>query len=395
MRHPTHRRKWMILAALFVATASCYLIRQTLGCTVIPMAAEMGFTPEESSRLISSMIMAYALAHLATGFVIDRVKSVKIFFAVCLGLWALCAVGMGAAKTYGQMQALCLALGLVQAVNFPLCLKVVAEAFEPSQRAFATGIFGSGAYIATLIAPKWVIYISSALSWHYAFLSAAILPLAAAVIWLAAYRHQPSSAKTTAPWVSSLKNIIKLPGFWTVVAMGMGLVPCLNFITQWLPHYFTANLGAEFDQSLGNRLTLIYLSQDLGMWLSGIAVYFMAAKGMDLLKAQKCVVAAAAPMMLSILWLAPGCGTEIFAAFTFGLGICLATQQTLKQYVLPGQTASVAALVGFIETLFAALFISIIGSLSSALIVWIIAILAMAAVAAALTGVRPQWMLIQ
>jgi len=62
------------------------------------------------------------------------------------------------------------------------------------------------------------------------------------------------------------------------VAMGLGIVPCLNFCTQWLPLYFTQELQQTYDQSLANKLTVIYIFQDMGMWFSGAVVFWLVGR---------------------------------------------------------------------------------------------------------------------
>jgi ACS family hexuronate transporter-like MFS transporter len=64
---------------------------------------------------------------------------------------ATTALGLGIAR---------FALGLGQSGNFPAAIKTVAEWFPRRERAFATGVFNSGANVGAIVAPLTVPFIS-------------------------------------------------------------------------------------------------------------------------------------------------------------------------------------------------------------------------------------------
>jgi ACS family hexuronate transporter-like MFS transporter len=61
-------------------------------------------------------------------------------------------------------------LGLGESGNFPAAIKTVAEWFPKKERAFATGIFNSGANIGAVVAPIMVPWILGAYGWREAFI---------------------------------------------------------------------------------------------------------------------------------------------------------------------------------------------------------------------------------
>lgn len=215
---------------------------------------------------------------------------------------------------------------------------------------------------------------------------------------------KPGKTPATDTWMSSMRQIISRPAFWSVTAIGIGIVPCLYFITQWLPSYFTVSLDHGYNQILADKLTLIYLFQDLGMWISGGVIFYLIRKGISVLKAQKIAMIAGGIMMIGILLLLTTDdewrSVMIFSMFTFGLGVCLSNQQTLKQYVRPGQVAAVAALVGFIETFFSSFFIKYIGDISgiadnNRTVIIMLAICSGFALLAAMLTMRRKWFVIE
>ena len=240
---------------------------------------------------------------------------------------------------------------------------------------------------------------------------AGLLGLLWLIPWFLLYRNRAGGAAAEntetadlGSWFSSFRAIIRKPAFWGVTAVGIGIVPCLYFCTQWLPSYFSQELQQSYDQALANKLTVIYLFQDVGMWVSGAVVFWLANRGFTVLKARKTVMAAGYLLMMSVLLLFavrnPWLNVLIFSVFIFGLGACLANQHAFKQDVLPGQVAAVAALVGFCETLFTAFVLQRIGNMVDTagnyrMTIWLLAGCATFAILAAVLLLRRKWVVIK
>jgi ACS family hexuronate transporter-like MFS transporter len=71
-------------------------------------------------------------------------------------------------------------LGLTEAGNFPAANKTIAEWFPKKERAYATGLYNSGANVGAIVAPLVVPFIARVMGWEWAF----ILTGAAGLIWL-------------------------------------------------------------------------------------------------------------------------------------------------------------------------------------------------------------------
>jgi len=401
------KRRWWVLLALFLITFINYFDRQTLGCAIEPICEEFGLSLAERGRLLSAFITTYAIAHLFVGFLTDRIKNIRRFFSIFVVAWSLSTILVGFVDSYGQILGLRYLLGVFEAVNFPICLLIISRIFPAKERTLASGIFGSGGFLATLAAPKFTIYFSTEYTWRYAFIIAGILGFFWLIIWFSAYREETSKeermvsgALDLRSWASSFLQVVKTPAFWGVTALGIGIVPCLYFCTQWLPSYFVQELNQPYDMNLANKLTVIYLFQDMGMWASGVLVMWLSSK-MSLLKARKSVISLGYILMMSCVLLFfiknPWANVWIFAAFIFGMGLCLANQHAFKQDVLPGNVATVSALVGFSETLFTSFVLSKIGVAVQnmgdySITIWILMICATFALLASVFLLRSKWL---
>lgn len=367
--------RWAVLAVLFLATFLNYFDRQTLGTAIEPIASEFGLQSDQRGKLLAAFLFSYGLAHLLIGIITDRVRNLRLFFPLLVAGWSVTTVLTGLAKNFEQLLALRYVLGVFEAVNFPLCILIISKLFPPKERTLASGIFSSGAFLATLVAPKAVIWFSEHYTWRTSFTFAGILGIVWIVAWLAVFRKSVSEACKPVRRLENTLNVKQMgtilirPAFWGVALMGVGIIPSLYFVTQWLPSFFTQSLHTAYDQSLGNRLLLVYLMLDIGLWVGGAAVLKLSASGNSILRARRTVIIVAF-LLLSCVILVPHFQSVqakvlLFCLFTFGIGGLLGNQHAFKQEVDRSQVATVAAWVGCIEMLFTAFVIRQVGFITA------------------------------
>ena len=374
--------RWWVLGTLFLATFLNYFDRQTLGTAIEPISEEFGLDNAQRGNLLSAFVFTYAFTHLFIGLIIDRIQNIRRFFPIMVLGWSVSTMLVGLAQSYTTLLGLRYLLGFWEAVNFPICLMIIARIFPAQERSLASGIFASGAFLATLTAPYFVIYVSNAYDWRMSFVLAGALGVLWLIPWLTIFRRpeqraihwhknkaSASEKKNVASVLQSYRTVFKSPGFWGVALLGLGIIPSLYFATQWFPSFFTQALGHPYDQSLARNLSIIYFMQDVGLWLGGAIVLWLSRRGMSILKSRKIVIAGAYVLMLTVLLATQTqsvtASVIIFCVYVFGIGAILANQHAFKQDVDPKQVATVAALVGFIETGFTAFVIKEVGVITN------------------------------
>jgi len=374
--------RWFVLGTLFLATFLNYFDRQTLGTAIEPISKEFGLSNILRGNLLAAFTLTYALTHFFIGIVVDRIRSIRIFFPIMVAGWSVSTLLAGFVDSYKHLLWLRYLLGFWEAVNFPVCLLIIARIFPAKERSLASGIFASGAFLATLAAPPFVIYFSNNHNWRYSFIIAGLAGLLWLIPWLLIFRkpadlssqwkektlHLKEKTNNIKGYLNDYLEVLRMPGFWGVALIGLGLIPCLYFATQWFPSYFTQGLGHEYNQSLSLKLSIIYFMQDIGLWTGGALVLWLARK-MTILKSRKTVITIAWIFMMSILILpfvnSPTFSVFILSLFVFGIGAFLGNQHAFKQDVVISKVATVAALVGFIETGFTFMVLRRIGIITS------------------------------
>src|SRR6185436_13275052 len=112
---------------------------------------------------------------------------------------SLAAVGHALAKGVTGFIIARSVLGVSEAGNFPAAIKTVAEWFPKKERAFATGIFNSGANIGAIVAPLTVPFISKAWGWQWAFIITGAFGFIWLILWFIYYEIPKKQKRLSQP----------------------------------------------------------------------------------------------------------------------------------------------------------------------------------------------------
>ena len=86
-------------------------------------------------------------------------------------------------------------LAFGESANFPAAIKATAEYFPKRDRAFATGVFNSGANVGAILAPITVPFMAEAWGWETAFLVIGAVGFLWLAAWLIFYKPLESNKK--------------------------------------------------------------------------------------------------------------------------------------------------------------------------------------------------------
>lgn len=212
------RYRWVICAMLFFATTVNYLDRQVLSLLQPMLEEEFHWTDNDYGTITAIFSLFYAISMLFAGRFIDWMGTRK-GYAWSIAVWsagaalhALCGVltekwvglpdadalravaaGTDLAATISIVSvtffiiARCM-LALGEAGNFPAAIKATAEYFPKKDRAFATGIFNSGANVGAIVAPLTVPLMAELWGWEMAFIIVGLIGFIWMGIWLFIYK---------------------------------------------------------------------------------------------------------------------------------------------------------------------------------------------------------------
>lgn len=192
--------RWTICALVFFATTINYFDRSVLGLLKPTLAAAGVFGPDRANQelyyswVVMSFQIAYAIGMTIAGRFIDWIGTKKGYAFSLLG-WSIAAIGHALAHstfTFGFWRA---ALGFTEAGNFPAANKTMAIWFPKKERAYATGIYNSGANVGAIVTPLFVPWIAIHWGWQWAFISVGVIGLTWLYFWFRIYASPEEKLK--------------------------------------------------------------------------------------------------------------------------------------------------------------------------------------------------------
>ena len=306
--------RWTICALLFFATTINYIDRQVLGILAPVLQKDIGWNEIDYGYIISAFTTAYAIGLLVFGRFIDKVGT-KIGYTISLVVWSVAAMAHALAKSAFGFGAARFSLGLGESGNFPAAIKSTAEWFPKKERAFATGLFNSGANIGAVVAPLVVPWITLTWGWQEAFIFTGLLGFIWLVAWIWLYeipeKHKrvskeelafiqsdpPESEAEKIPWVS----LLKYRQTWAFVVGKFLTDPIWWFYLYWLPKFLNERYNLDLAH-LGLPLIVIYTMTSIGSiaggWFSGAFIQ----RGWSVDKGRKVVMLISALLVVPIVF---------------------------------------------------------------------------------------------
>jgi ACS family hexuronate transporter-like MFS transporter len=277
------RYRWVIVGLLFLAMVINYVDRQTIGLLKHDLSTEFGWDEKHYADLVFYFQLAYAVAYLAWGKIMDKIGA-RWGFGIAFLIWQVAHISHALAKGFGGFAIARMGLGIGEAGGFPGGIKAVAEWFPKNERALATGIFNAGTNIGAIVTPLVVPGIVLAFGWQMAFIVTGLAGLVWLPLWLIVYRRPREQKRLGAAELAHIEQDpadpvekigwLKLLGKKETWAFALGkflIDPIWWMFLFWLPDFLGKRYGLDL-KSFGPPLIAIYLLSDVGSvgggWLS-------------------------------------------------------------------------------------------------------------------------------
>jgi MFS family permease len=142
--YPRRGYAWTVVAILIATAVLSYTDRQVLSLLVDPIRADLGISDTEISLLLgTAFAVVYGVAGIPLGYLADRTSRRNLIFAGVL-VWSIGTLACGLSRSFGQLFAGRLVVGLGEAVLSPAAISLISDYFPPSRRGTAVGCFLSG-----------------------------------------------------------------------------------------------------------------------------------------------------------------------------------------------------------------------------------------------------------
>jgi ACS family hexuronate transporter-like MFS transporter len=331
------RLRWLMIGFAFAATVINYLDRQTLSVVAPALRTEFGMSNEAYGYVLSAFMLAYTVANGLSGPLLDRLGT-RLGYALCMAWWSTASILHAWARGPWSLAGLRFLLGMGEAGNWPAAVKVVSEWFPAEERAFAAGIFNSGAAIGAIAAPPLVTWLVLTFGWPAAFVLVGLTGYVWLVAWLLVYRSSAhpraaTEARPAPPW-----RLLRTRFLSMLTLAKVFLDPVWYFYIFWFPQYLKSVYGFDLAQ-IGMTAWIPFVTADLGNLVGGWVTGRLIVRGMPTGIARKLVFTVFALLMTSAIpailvtnvWLS----VALISAATFGYTGCNSNALAFPPDVVP------------------------------------------------------------
>jgi MFS family permease len=148
MPYPKPVTAWTMTVLLTFAYVLSYIDRSILGALVQPIKADFGVTDEAMGYLSGLAFVAfYGTIGVPLGWLADRWRRTRIV-AGGVTLWSLATVASGLARSYVQLFAARMTIGVGEATLSPCAMSLIADSFPPEKRGKPIGLYSTALALA-------------------------------------------------------------------------------------------------------------------------------------------------------------------------------------------------------------------------------------------------------
>ena len=354
--------RWWVIGLIALATIINYIDRQSLNVLWPEMSAEL--FPEKTVDARKQMyatisvvfMFSYAFGQAIFGKIFDWIGT-RLGFALSIGVWSIATALHAVARGLASFAIFRSILGISEAGNWPGATKGNAEWFPTKERAFAQGLFNSGAAVGGIVALPVIAFLSIHFSWQMIFIFVGLLGL----LWLLPWLYLVKSPPKSHPWISDEEREYILSGqknqdsdaegeqdeaynpttskmlshkqSWGVIVSSAAIDPIWWLFVFWIPYYLSEVYGMDV-KGIGMYGWVPYVGAMLGAWFGGLFAQNRIRAGWSVNKTRKSVITIGCLLMLPALLAMSNPGSPmnavlIMAVILFGFQTAIGNIQTL------------------------------------------------------------------
>lgn len=370
--------RWWVIGLIAAATIINYIDRQSLN--VLWPAISVDLYPDKTDdqrkeiyAFISVIfVFSYAFGQAIFGKIFDWIGT-RLGFVLSIGVWSIATALHAVARGLLSFSIFRSILGIAEAGNWPGATKGNAEWFPTKERAFAQGLFNSGAAIGGIISIPMIAFLSIYFSWQAIFILVGLTGLLWLIPWMILVKAPPKSH----PWITESERQYILSGqknqdldqdgsydegynpstgellshkeSWGVIIASMVIDPIWWLFVFWIPIYLSEVYGMDV-KTIGIYGWVPYVGAMLGAWFGGLLAQNRIKAGWSVNKTRKLVIYLGCLIMLPTLLAmsspgGPVTAVLLMAVILFGFQTAIGNVQTLPSDFFGGKT--VGTLAGF------------------------------------------------
>lgn len=362
------RLRWVIVSMVALATVINYIDRNALAIMWPQISEDIGASKDDYANLVVIFTIFYAIGQSAFGKIFDSIGT-RLGFVASIIVWSASIALHAFAHSLAAFGILRATLAFAEAGNWPGATKANAEWFPPEERAFAQGIFNSGASLGAIVSLPLIALMFSIFGWKATFLLIGVIGALWVIPWLVIYKAGPAihpwltegerrhilgsgtdaenAARDEAQYAPTLRQMLSHRQSWAMMLGRFFLDPIWWLFVSWLPIYLSEAFGFDIKQ-IGLFGWVPYVGAMLGAmgggWLAGRIIRSGRSVGF----ARKATIILGGVLMLPALLLTsratdPVVAVLLIAVILFGFQVAIGNIQTLASDYYHGKSVGLIA----------------------------------------------------
>ncbi|HEI8865835.1 MFS transporter [Serratia sp. AKBS12] len=358
---------------LFLAAIINFLDRSSLSVANSTIREEMGLSGTEIGLLLSAFSLAYGIAQLPCGPLLDR-KGPRIMLGLGMFVWSLFQTLSGMIQSFTQFIWVRIGLGIGEAPMNPCGVKVINDWFNIKDRGMPMGIFNAASTIGLAISPPILTAMMIAFGWRGMFITIGVLGIALSIGWYMIYRNRQDldlsaqeqtylnagsvSARREPMNLKEWRALFKNRTMWGMMIGFSGINYTAWLYLAWLPGYLQTTYHLDL-KSTGMLSAIPFLFGAAGMLSNGFVTDWLVKRGMAPLKSRKICIVAGMLLSAAFTSVVAQATTTYSAVLLIGMALfCIHFAGTscwglIHVAVTSRMTASVGSIQNFASFIFA------------------------------------------
>jgi ACS family glucarate transporter-like MFS transporter len=268
-------RVLFLLVALAIIT---FLDRIAISSAGPRIQEELGIPPDLWGWILGAFVLSYGVFEIPAGALGDRVGPRRVLTRIVVW-WSAFTCLTGAAFSFPQLLATRFLFGAGEAGAYPNMAGVLAQWFQPHERARTQGFIWAASRFGGALAPILVVPLQTHIGWRWTFVLFGAVGMIWAAVWRTFYRDPPSSLASNdsshagVPW----RKLIARPQMRLIFVMYFCQAWGSWFYFGWFPVYLVR--GAGFSEAqMGIFAALPFLMGTVGNLCGGFLCDALAAR---------------------------------------------------------------------------------------------------------------------
>jgi MFS family permease len=267
----SNRRAALLPLALLVCVGAVnYLDRSSLSIAHGPIRQSMHLTETQMGALLSAFSLAYGIAQLPLGPLLDKLGTRRVL-GTGIALWSAAQLMVRWVASLSGFIGLRFLLGVGEAPFYPASVKLIRDTVPASSRGRAMAVVNASAMAGQVIAPPLLTALMLWLGWRFMFFASGALGLILAALWFGLLRETSSATSDPATPTVSLHNwlaLFRTRFIWCIMLGFGGVNYAAWFYLAWLPAYLEKGHGISIAHT-GWLAAVPFVAAAIGMLLSG------------------------------------------------------------------------------------------------------------------------------